>query len=370
MTMPEHLNLTHLTETNDLEHLQLPANDETPPWSIQLAGVEGATAVDLELVDEGGAPRLRAEIECHRAEPFTVRIGQGREGRLLLECPGHRVRLVPIDSGLELRLPLRPQREATRLDLVVVVDGTTRVMAPEDDGRREDRPLLLADSKRWAELVGSLIEIAEGLCSHHEDMCCAVLAFGDHRLNGVSEPGLDPRYLLSPSSREQMRLDRLSMHELEAGLRMLEPTPGLDQVDALAEALEACLGLPWREGSRRIAVVLGDSPGYSLLRPAPVGADVNLRGIDVDTAALALHDTQVEIVTIHHGPLPESTAGDAGHQRELIEHCRTQYRSLATLGSLAVTAQQLDPAALVARLMEGPELIARGASVPKVLSVS
>ena len=65
-------------------------------------------------------------------------------------------------------------------------------------------------------------------------------------------------------------------------------------MDALADALAECASARWHPEARKLLVVTGDSPGYSILNPAPWGANAAVREKDVETVALDLHRKGVE----------------------------------------------------------------------------
>jgi hypothetical protein len=147
----------------------------------------------------------------------------------------------------------------------------------------------------------------------------------------------------------------------------VRPTPGGDFVDALADALYACARLRWRKG-RRLLVISGDSPGFSLLQPLTAGTDVCVRKRDVETQALELHRLGVEIVTIYHAAPSNAAVTPLG--RSLLAEAGAQYARIASLPEeMAFEASSFEPEEAANRVAAIGVPIGRGASLGEFVRV-
>lgn len=323
--------------------------------SLRLRSLPGASGVHLALTDGEGV-LLRAEVASESEEWVEVSIEWDAGGRWSVASAGRRVLQLPVEDANAPLPPLRPSLKARQLDLALLVDGTTRAGANA----------LLAERETWRAHAEKLVALAEGLTETMKaDLRVAVIAFGDRPLPAASALDLGPAYHLDPAEPEERALRPVDRRQFHSRLLALRPTSGGDFVDALADALAACRQLRWRNGSRKVLVVTGDSPGYSIGRPAPWGCDAQVREHDVDVEAAALHRQGIEIVTLYHPPAVE--AATRGFMGPFVEHTRAQYRRLAARPDLCCEAAELDPALIVRALTRRVPAIGRGAS-PGILS--
>lgn len=355
-------------ESQDLRVFSLPG--EMPGETrLHLRGLPGASAVQLELVS-GDEVRRRFEVEVDGEEAIVVHLERTEDGRLDAWSQGREVLSLPPDARYA---PVSPAADGpsrgSALDLAVLVDGTTRVCreATRDSGSEDKSQAsepeacpLLADEDAWSRHVDLLVEIAGGL-AEETDVKAGVFAFGDRPVEDLRARGLRPGYPLHPRNGSGWKLGSLTSDELRARLLAVPPTSGGDFMDALADGLEALTRLPWREGARRLVLLTGDSPGYSILHPAPAGANLLPRRLDVDTQVLALHRIGVEVVTLYHALPAEARQRALDYERVLLDHAALQYRRLASRRELAFEAGQADPADVVHRVLDGPWTCARGA---------
>jgi hypothetical protein len=317
---------------------------------LRLRSLPGASGVHLALTNASGLV-LRAEVAAESDEWVEVEIEWDAGGRWSVASAGRRVLLLPAEEANAPLPPLRPAIKARQLDVALLVDGTTRAGATA----------LLSDRERWRTHAEQLQALTTGLTTAMKaDLRVAVIAFGDGPLPAASAPDLRPAYHLDPLEPEQRALRPSDPNQLHSRLLALRPTSGGDFVDALADALAACRGLRWRNGARKLLVVTGDSPGYSILRPAPWGSDAQVRENDVDVEAAALHRLGVEIVTLYHAPVTEPATFEL--VRPFAEHARAQYLRLAARPGLCFDAAAFDPAAAVRALTSRVPALGRGAS--------
>jgi hypothetical protein len=132
-------------------------------------------------------------------------------------------------------------------------------------------------------------------------------------------------------------------------------------VDALADALVAAGQIQWGDETRRLLILIGDSPGHAAADPVPDGGDALPRRNDVDVAAARLHRDRVEILTLYHAPAKEIVDALLDDPRALLRHARDQYRRLAAHPRLALTTADFDPQQVVDALLGRDVPLGRGA---------
>jgi hypothetical protein len=346
---------------DDGEVAEVPLRVSEPGTSetVNLRCLPGASAVHVVLSDIHGV-RLRAEVSADPGETVPLRVELDEQGVLHLWTRERNVLLFRADSSNDPLPPIQPAAEVAQLDLVVVIDGTIRNWAVKD-AETIASPQLLADKDRWMAHVETLLDLAARIAAHR-DSRMAMLAFGDQPQPAMTAIDLKPLYPLYPREDERV-LQPFDAERLREKVLAVSATSGGDFVDALGDALAACLRLRWREGARKLVILSGDSPGASLLHPLPNGADFCVRRLDVDTQVLDLHRLGVEVVTIYHAPPRHLVALN----RELLEATRRQYCRLASLPELAFEASTFDPGVAAERLTSISRPIARGAALGEVV---
>lgn len=344
--------------------------DASGSAQVSLRCPEGAAALHLEVVDEDRVPLARAEIEAAGGEEVAVRVRMEDEV-VVAESRGRRVRLLPSDLRYAPALPIEPRGEEASLDLLFLVDGTAKtgldegaeVGEPAGVRRYESLRPLLSDEEAWEGHVEFLLGIAQALCEKREDCRVGVLAFADEPPPEATAPDLKPAYLLHPAPPGCRNLRPYEAPELRRSLLSVPASSGGDFVDALAEGLAKCADLPWRGDARKVVVLSGDSPGFSLLHPAPRGADARVRRLTVDAQADELHRRGVEIVTIYNDAAEQAGVyTNLRPQKSLLEHARLQYARLASWPGLAFRLSTVVAERIAGTLAATPDLLARGAS--------
>jgi hypothetical protein len=324
------------------------------PCIAELRCLPGGLGVHFVLSDMD-AVRLRAEAPANPGEVVPFHIDVDDKGAPHVWSDGFRILLLPVDDRYDAARPILPAAADASLDIAIVIDGTLR------NWNGGGSPRLLDQKDLWGAHVDALMDFITRLVDGR-DARAAVIAFGDQDPPAVTAADLRPRYRLSPVDEQ---LQTSGVGRLRERLLALEATPGADFVDALADALNACVRLRWRKESRKIVVVSGDSPGHSLLFPLPKGADLGVRHLDVDTQALALHRLGIEIVTIYHDPPAEKKVGFA---RELLSGAKAQYVRLASMPELAFEAAALHPAA-AERVGSISSAVARGMTLGELVRI-
>lgn len=345
--------------------IPLPLDGPGSACSVQLGCLPGASGVHLVFVRDG-ATVLRAEIPAESGETVTVDVETGEEGDLRLCSAGRSLFTLPVQDRYEPLPPLRAAPPESGLDLIFIVDGTTRRFTRENGVTAQ---LLLEQREEWREQVERLARLAEGLAAGTGDTRVAVLSFGDSMPPGAVAPSLAPRYDLYPRE-EERGFQPLDPARLQSDLEAVPATPGGDFVDALADALQVCRRLRWRRNVRKLIVIYGDSPGHSILHPLRKGADVCVRALDVDTEIWRLHREQVEIATIYCDPPADLGLYAIEFQRDLLRGARAQYARLASLPALAFEASSFTPEKAVEALRASEALIGRCAALGAMIDIA
>jgi hypothetical protein len=355
----------------------LPLDGGAAKCRIRLRCLPGAAGIQLPFVNARGEVVYRAEIKAVSGETLTVHI-QTEGTDLRVSSPGKAVLSLPPAALYDPPPLIPPVAPNAPLDLALVIDGTSRSFARQEaqegqegqegqKGRLVSEPLL--DRKEvWKEHVERLSRFAEALAAGVEESRFTVLAFGDEELPGTETVDFRFRYFLHPP-KEQRRFLPLQGLRVQEALGALLSTSGIDFVDALADALQACHGLPWAERSRKVVLVCGDSPGHSVLHPLPPGADRRPRQLDVDVEAEKLHRAGIEIATLYFDPPADPELRQARFQRELLDGARAQYARLAALSSWAFEASRFDPDQAAQAIRERPEALGRGAVLGELVEI-
>jgi hypothetical protein len=336
-----------------------------PSCEVRLEPVPGAPAVQVLL--RVGRSSVRAEVQVDTDDAVPLQVTWNQERVLHLASGPRAVLTLPEDERYAPAAPLLPARDSGKLDLLFLMDGTTKTVA--NAGKAAILASLLEGNKSELreQLAQKFVLLTTDLRKSYSDVRTGVLAFGDHSMHFISSaPDLACRYLFYPENREERKLRPYNSKQLRQQIMQLPPTGGGDFVDALGEALHECGQVGWRPDARRILLLAGDSPGFSLLDPAPAGADVHVRCSDVDAEALQLHTQhRVEILTLYLGNPASSENNPYGISApkavEFLDHARTQYRKLASLPALSWEDLTFDPLAAAQAIQSVPQRIARGA---------
>ena len=353
--------------------------------------LRGADAIHLEIA-VGGVRRLRAEVRAQAGERMSLDLRIDADALPAVHAGSHQVLFLPIEPIYGPLPPIPPPRGNEAWDCCLVIDATTRCSkiaehtwaripddaqhpgetadAPADQQEAQDNApagldtFLLNCPNQWGAIVESVVELVRQLGQPGPNCRLAVIAFGDEpSAPGVFAADLVPRFHLLhlPDDRPAHLLMPLAPERLSELLnRQIKPTPGADFVDALADALIAAGQLQWGDRSRRLLVLIGDSPGHATAHPVPYGGDALARRGDVDTAAAHLHRERVTIMTLYQTPPAAITAALLEAQSALVDHARNQYRRLASVPELAFTTADFDPQAALTTLRDRTAPLGRG----------
>lgn len=349
------------------DEIVLPLDGPGSGCSVQLRCLAGGSGLHLVVLRESQVI-LRAELPAEGGETVTVELEARAEGDLRLWSPGRTVFTLPADKRYEPLPLLRRASSDGLLDLVFVVDGTTRRFASGDGGMVAD--LLLDQKEEWRVKADGLIRFAEGMSQGVREPRFAVLAFGDSMPLGAVASDLAPRYHLYPQREEDRGFLPLDVARLRTALELIPSTPGGDFVDALADAFQACRRLRWRRDARKVIVVFGDSPGHSVLHPLRKGADVCARALDVDTEVWRLHSEGVEVATVYCDPAADLRLNAIEFRRDLLSGARAQYARLASLPSMAFEASSFSPERAEEAVRSPEGVIARCAALGEMVEIA
>lgn len=361
--------LTAFPEKSDkLKEHRLPLQEAGSRCSILLRNLPGASHIHV-LLSVGNTKKFRAEIPADNNETVWVDVELDAAGSLQVQSPGRNLMLLRLTPGLPPTMPIYLDGSCESLDLAIVIDGSSRIYSG-NPANATGLSLLLANKERWGAHVDKLCRFIEAISQNCKTCRIVILAFGDQAIVDLTTPDLGPVYQLYPRDISNQRLQPLSLQPIQTQLLTIPPTSGGDFVDALADALAACNRLNWQpRGARKLVLISGDSPGHSILYPAPKGADACIRENDVDTQALRLHRQNVELLSIYHDPEMDFWNSQLEPQRELLQYAQEQYRRLASLPELALVASQFDGAAAAETWWSLRGFIGRGGTFGELLQI-
>ena len=328
-------------------------NPETGAVSRQELALEatGACAVTLEAlagsshlqirVRENEAMALFAEVECANGETVDVRLARQADGRIQMETGLRNVYFLPVNLAAKEAI-LKPV-ETKDVEVVLLIDATALDLASDKAIGTLLQPAGQPASA-WTAMAQTLTEFVEELQRQlGGSLRASVLAFGDHPL--PIAPDSIPLY---PASATARQLRSQSPERVYEQLTRIPRISGGDFVDALADAMDVCSGrsMNWSDGTRKLLVIFGNSPGYSVLDadlPLLELADTQTRAFDVYQEAMDLHQIGVELLTVFHDNgidvMTQLRASAAG----LLDHTRQQYARLASRPEWSYTSSGFKP---------------------------
>lgn len=354
------VDLLVLADSGEPTRRTLPLDAVGSRCEVRLRCLPGASGIHLAL-EVDGTLRRRAEIVARSGDVVTLEVELLAGGVLDLASESGPLLDLPPDDRFGPAPVFRPASVERGLDLAIVVDGTMRSFDSGEQAAAAPRskPLLEIAAQREA-LAERLIGFVAALGA--DSLRGSVMAFGDEPLDDATAADLRPLYHLDPARGDERALRPMGSEDLRDALTRLRPTPGADLVDALADALAACLELGWRPDARKLVLVVGDSPGHSLLEPAPWGCDARARRCDVDIEASRLGGRGIEIVTIYSAPPRQAVDYFDPSLRLIFQHAREQYQRLASTPEFAFELGELEPQGAAATVAAWTDWLARGAA--------
>jgi hypothetical protein len=340
-----------------VEKVPVPIDGPGASCRVRLQSLTGAQLTQVPVIKDG-AVVFRVEVPCEGDETIVLDLEWHAQRGLLATAVGKNLLTLPGDDRYAPPVPWRPVT-GNALDLCFLVDGTTLTLVDTSAGGKRFE-LLLDEPTHWQAHVDQLLEFAAAMEAAYANCRTSVLAFGDHEIEDVEAADLRPAYVLSPAPAGARQFRPLTRGQLHQAFLDLAPTPGGDFVDALGDALVACEDLGWRPGARKLLVVSGDSPGFSIRYPAPLYADSHVRRYDVDEAADRLRGRHVEVMTIfhHHRSLAPYETANPGR---FLDTARDQYQRLASCAAYAFERSAFHADA-AARVVQSNHLVFGGTS--------
>nr|VFK10226.1 MAG: hypothetical protein BECKLPF1236B_GA0070989_10137 [Candidatus Kentron sp. LPFa] len=355
---------------HDMEIIRLGYPDD-PPIPVQpgipfpLSALPGEHWTTFHLVVDG-EPQAVFQVETLGERLLNPIIASDGNGGVHVHIQGHRVLRFAPDVMLSPQA-IKVNKEADRVDVAWVIDATQAGLKParsEEEKNEKPPPAHAA----WESHVAAMADLIDAMGSEREARM-AMLTFGDRATKSSSVVSTDPweRGFQQISNIAHLTTPERAFRPM-AGERLKELAgkmvriDGDDYVDALAEALTACTGLAWN-GERRIVIISGDSPGYSLAFPPPeAGVDTGYCRRDVDAAAMALHELGVEIMTVY---LPITALTNPSDRiAKLLTWTQAQYQRLASLPEYVfVVGDGFAQETVLQALQDSPEVIGRSSAV-------
>lgn len=331
-------------------------------------GIPGVEWVHVAIFD-GADCLFRCELAVQGEESVDLRLYPQADGSWRLDAGNRQVLVLPAraaDPPPPIPLPMADPAggEGGCWQVVLVLDGTVRQFRRDHMGVWRADPVL-GDAEAWPPIAEWLSRLVTELAQSDQSLRWSMLAFADEAVPGVVAEGLRPAYkLMVPRPDSRLRLHSFAPDAFASTLDRLgsAPSSGGDFVDALADALAACRRLDWRPG-RKLVVIVGDSPGYSVLHPVECTGNARARCLDVDSESLALHAMGVEIVTLYLAPPAGLIADLEPRARRLIADAEQQYLRLASIPDYAGRLGDLDADALAGLLLARDFPIGRGSSL-------
>jgi hypothetical protein len=331
---------------------------------IELELVPGASAVQVVVRVENSV-RSWIEVQAQPGEAVGIEFRRDQSGAIRAFSLNRDFLVLPDEEPGDPLL-LKPAKTG-ELDLLVLVDGTClhpyAEPAASEEGRIYTLEYLL-DPKlavAWQRLVGQITAFVSAITAKYPQLWAMAAAFGDHPMPILSNPLLKPKYLVYPEIPNERKLEASTPDQLAQQLRRLPFSPGGDFVDALADGLRASRRASWRQNSRKLLLIFGQSPGYSVLAPGDGMTDLQVRKVCIEEESVALQKMGVEIVTIYHDP-PNADEAYSSQMPDLVDRSRRQHERLASLREWSGVSSMPDFTALSTSWLSPPTVIAKGPS--------
>jgi hypothetical protein len=342
------------------------ALDENGSCKIRLELAAGASAVQVVVRDTDKVV-LAMEVAAQPGEDVTIEFRCDSAGAIHATARNRPFLVLPDEKPPEPLLLSPPA--GNELDLAILIDGTClHPTGTDPDGKATsslDYLLSPALTKEWRIVVSELAEFASIVAAKYSNIWATTMAFGDEPMPDLANALLTPAYLVFPISAEDRQLRFTPpgqiVPQLSAQLLKTPYSPGGDFVDGLADGLRAVRELLWRQSSRKLLLIFGQSPGYSVLDPADELANLIPRTVCVEEEITLLHQKGIEVMTIFHHP-SEAEERYSRNMPHFFQHSRRQFANLASLREWNATSPEIDVSALAAQWLNPPATIARGPS--------
>jgi len=336
-------------------------DQENPKDQVILHCLLGATAIHLVLLDDNNEVQLHAEILAEDDEELLIEFIYQEDHQIEVTCEGRQVYLLSIETLEKINqyYTINPilinQQNSSLLDIVLIIDGTNHLLKATN----EKYPIT------WQQLHEKVQEFIAQLANKFSTRV-GILAFADQEPpEHIRADALKPLYHLKPDIKkgEEFSFIPFNQKQLEQQIQQIQSSSGCDYIDAVADAFEACQHFNWRQKARRLIILMGDSPGHSILHPIAKGGDINIRKYDVEVEALKLHQQKIEIITLYIQPLDKKVRLD------VINYSQKQYKKLASLP--CYTFQDIDFEADIAinELEKIEGLIGRNAMFGEIIDI-
>lgn len=333
-------------------------------YKLKLKSLAGAKGIHLSVHKDSDPSQsiFRINIPTTHQEILNLQLHFNNEQQQVqLDLPGRDYQILPLDSQYEAPSPKRLPLLNQLMDIVILIDGTCQTFSEQGT-----RPLL-KDYDTWETTAKPLVSLIEWFEKNTESLHSSILAFGDYPLDIIKSNQLQPQYSLYPSDTSSRALQMMTTLQAKERLQNLPDTPGGDFVDALADALLTIGQLHWREDARKLVIILGDSPGFSLLKPIPEGGNAAIREWDIETAQHKLVNKGIELATIY---VEQGNYNEQSLQGQLQQAARQQYQSIATYPSIGFTQNTFNPKFLLEQLNQlSGSYLGIDMSWPEVISI-
>lgn len=280
--------------------------------SINLQCINGACGIEWVLYKQDQI-LVRQQVVAPQQEIVSLTLTKDVEEKITVKASYEEI--YTLAAQYEEKSLIYYKKPSRELDIVIIIDGTM---------------LALQEKEIWKKRVESIIDFIKKITKDNNSLKISGFAFADHKIANVSAMDLTPKYLFYPLKIDE--LQNMSLNTIEEKLLQIPYSSGGDYIDALADALEASTKLHWRKQARKMVLVIGNSPGYSILNPPPLNnVDGLIRTVDIESQAMALHKLGVEIVTIYLPDKIEQEKHSDSLVQEILAFSQKQYQNLASL---------------------------------------
>lgn len=349
------------------KELDLSKNESS---TISLQSINGSKGIHLCLEAEDKSIIKQIQIESRPNEIIQVRLQKESDSEHInVSSANTQTTILPPDQFYKPEYGAFLIPENKQIDVLFILDGTMLSLSLDKYNNKETKTHFLLDDNDFSQNLSSLINSFLGaIDSEVEDIRCSFLSFADKSIPKTNAKNLKSQYVLDPESKSDHFFSVWDKDQVTEQINQMRGSSGGDYIDELAEALHvATEDYNWRPEARKLVFIIGDSPGFSIINPAPViggiQANAAIRYYDIDSEITHLHRQGIEVMTLYL--IDEKLFRSAKGLDKYKLYTQQQYTDLASLNKFSYIWGKWEPKEAAQSFLEKEnQLVGRGFCYP------
>lgn len=362
--------LIHKSTDFSLKRKELTEDVASTDFSLNLNSITGSEGIHLCIESKESNIVKQVQIKCRPNETLNVKFG--------LDSSNSEIEVLTTNSQLLVLPPDRlykPENQSfiisdnQQIDILFILDGTMQSSSLNEFSDNKENSRFLIDFDSFDALLSEKLNLfLKIINAESQDLRCSFLSFADKSIPKTNANNLKSQYILDPEDEVDRFFDVWSDDQVVDQIKQMRGSSGGDYIDELAGAIHAATeDYNWRPEARKLVFIIGDSPGFSILKPAPtiggIQANALVRYFDIDSEVAHLHRNGIEVMTLYMSDeqLYRSTKGLDRYKY----YTQQQYKDLASLDEYSSIWGEWDPEKSSSRfLKQTKQLIGRGFCYP------